>query len=303
MYKSFEELLAVSQGTERKKVAVVWANEDHTLAAVQRAMKDGVIQPILIGEPRDISNRLVALGSDEEINIVPAGTPQEAVDLAVAMAREGKVDIILKGLVETAILMKAVVNKTSGLFPGGILSHISLVQLPNYHKLVAITDSALLTYPTLEQKKAAIINAVEFFHSLKYDNVKVAVLAAVEKVNPKMPETVEASAIKEAALAGEIPGCIVEGPISYDLAMRPGAAKIKGFDSPVAGDPDLLVVPNITAGNILIKALTYTAGGISAGLILGAMCPIVITSRSSSVKSKYTSLRVAAACQFGQAYN
>lgn len=298
MYKNFEELLIDSQGRGRKNVAVVWPDEDHTLKAVLMALKDGVINPIFVGPAENIRSKLQALGCNEDIPIIDSSSPDEAVEQAIKLIRAGKADVLMKGLLDTAVILRAVVNKKTGICARGVLSHMSLVQLPSYHKLIAITDCALLTYPTLEQKKEAILNAVNFLIKIGVEKPKVAVLAAIEKLNPKMPETVEADKLKQMAETGELSGCIVEGPISYDLALKKEAAEIKGFQSPVAGDADLLVVPNITAGNILIKALTFTAGGISAGLILGARVPVVITSRSSSVRSKYNSLRVAVAASF-----
>ncbi|WP_213973968.1 phosphate acyltransferase [Tepidanaerobacter acetatoxydans] len=296
MYKNFEELLVkIKAKQERKRVAVVWANEDHTLEAVLKAYKEGIIDPILIGDGQDISYRLEKLGCSNSFNIITVKTPLDAIDVAIKLVKENKADIILKGLIETADIMKAIVKKENALCERGVMSHLSLVEIPNYYKLIGITDCALLMYPTLEQKKLAICNAVEFLTSTGFKDIKVAVLAAVEKVNPKMPETVDANQLKVMCQEGEIPGCQVEGPISYDLAMKPGAAAIKGFDSAVAGNPDLLVVPNIVAGNILVKCLTCSAKARSAGLILGAKVPIIITSRSSSVQNKYLSIVIASA--------
>jgi phosphate butyryltransferase len=160
---------------------------------------------------------------------------------------------------------------------------------------VITTDGGMMMYPDLEQKKKIIENAVGVLHSLGYENPKVGVLAAVETVNPKMPESVDAGKLKEMNQNGEITGCIVEGPISYDLAMNKESAEIKGFVSPVAGDPDILIVPNITAGNILGKCLVYSAGAKMAGFIVGAKVPIVLTSRGSSSEEKYLSLVISAA--------
>ena len=261
---------------------------------VSLAVKEGSVAPILIGNGEDLKTRATAWGL-ENARIIDAENDQDAVNKAVALIREGEGDILLKGLVDTAVIMRAVVSKENGLCARGVLSHLTLTQIPTYHKLLGVTDCALLTYPTLEQKKAAIINSVEFLAALGIETPKVAVLAAVEKVNPKMPETVDADALKQWGLSGEAGDCLIEGPISYDLAMRPGAAAIKGFNSPVAGDPDLLCVPNLTVGNVLIKALTCSAKAVSAGLILGAKVPVIVTSRSSSVATKAMSIRMAAA--------
>jgi phosphate butyryltransferase len=175
------------------------------------------------------------------------------------------------------------------------MSHVSIQEVPSYHKLLITTDGGMMMYPDLEQKKKIIENAVEVLHSLGYENPKVAVLAAVETVNPKMPESVDAGKLKEMNQNGEITGCIVEGPISYDIAMNKESGEIKGFVSPVAGDPDILIVPNITCGNILGKCLVYSAGAKMAGFIVGAKVPIVLTSRGSSSEEKYLSLVLSAA--------
>jgi len=163
-----------------------------------------------------------------------------------------------------------------------------------FHKVFAVTDVGLLIYPTLEQKKAAIENAVRAFCALGVIEPKVAVLAAVETVNPKMKETVEADALKQMNLAGEIKNCIVEGPVSYDLAMDPAAAAVKGFQSPVAGDADILVVPDMASGNLLAKSLTCTGGAKTGGVILGAIAPLIITSRSAAMEDKFIAIVISA---------
>jgi phosphotransacetylase len=196
----------------------------------------------------------------------------------------------MKGNIETAVLMKVLVNQETGIRKRDTMSLLALVESPYYHKIFGITDVGLLMYPTLEQKKVAIQNGVDAFHALGQEWPKVAVLAAVEKPNSKMAETLEADALKKMGEAGEIKGCFVEGPISYDLAMNREASGQKNYQSPVAGDTDILVVPNITAGNILIKALSFTGGAKTAGVILGAMVPLVITSRSSPMEDKYMAI-------------
>ena len=214
---------------------------------------------------------------------------------AAALVREGKADLLMKGKLDTAVLLKAVVNKEHGLGKGGVMSHFSIFEVPGYHKLLCPVDGGMMTYPTLEQKKAIIENTVGVLHAMGYECPKVGVLACVEKVNPKMPETVEADALKQMNQRGEITGCIVEGPVSYDCAMSKEIAEFKGFDSPVSGDCDVLVAPNIHAGNIMGKLLTVTCGARLAGMMVGAKCPIVMTSRGSSAEEKYLSIVLAAA--------
>ena len=196
----------------------------------------------------------------------------------------------MKGKIETGALMKVLVNKEKGIRKGDVMSLLAFMESPNYHKVFAITDVGLLTYPNKDQKRAAIINAVEAFHALGIESPKVAILAAVEKVNPKMPETVEADEIKREGISG----AIVEGPISYDLAMDPESAKIKGYSSPVAGDADILVVPDIVSGNIAAKTVTVIGGGRTGGTVLGALVPVLLVSRSATADDKYMSVVVSA---------
>lgn len=201
----------------------------------------------------------------------------------------------MKGFLDTSVILKAVVNKEKGLGKGGVMSHFTMFEVPNYHKILAAVDGGMVTYPTLDQKKAIIENTVSVLKSYGYENPKVGVLACVEKVNPKMPETVEADAIAKMNADGEISGCVVEGPISYDCAMSVEVAKTKRYEGQVAGNVDILVAPNIHAGNIMGKMLTITCQAKMAGFIVGAKCPIVLTSRGSSAEEKYLSIVMSAA--------
>jgi phosphate butyryltransferase len=295
--KDFEQLIEKVQNFEgKKKVAVVAAQDEHTLEAVFHAAENNIVEPVLIGSKEKIKEIVAKLGkkiSDDAI--IDAADEIASAQKAVEMARNGEVDFIMKGKIQTADLLKAVVDKEKGLRTGKVMSHISIQEIPTYHKLLITTDGGMMMYPDLEQKKKIIENAVSVLHSLGYENPKVGVLAAVETVNPKMPESVDAGKLKEMNLNGEITGCIVEGPISYDIAMNKESGIIKGFVSPVAGDPDILIVPNITAGNILGKCLVYSAGAKMAGFIVGAKVPIVLTSRGSSSEEKYLSLVISAA--------
>jgi phosphate butyryltransferase len=200
----------------------------------------------------------------------------------------------MKGKLETAQMLKPVVNKETGLGRGGLMSNFVIFQAPRYHKLLVVTDGGMVMYPTLEQKKAIIENTVGTLKALGYENPKIGVLAAVEKLNPKMPETVDADALRRMNAEGEIKGCIVEGPISLDLALDPEAVAIKGYESPVAGDADALIVPDIHTGNALGKSIILLGGGRMANFIVGAKVPIILASRASSSEEKYLSLMVAA---------
>ena len=293
---SFKELAkAASEMPKKTVVAVVEAHDLHTLEAVINAKKDNIIDGMLIGNEEKIREILKSEGADPaDYTIIPTNGLEESLKVAVENINAGKATAIMKGKLETGQFMKAIVKKENGLLAGGLLSLIGLYEHPNYHKLLAVTDQGLNTYPDLEGKKALIQNAVKLLHSIGIEEPKVAVLAAVEKVNPKMPESVDGAELKKMNENGEITGCIVEGPISFDLAVKQGAAAIKGYESPVAGDADLLVVPDIACGNILVKCMTDYAGALTAGTILGAKVPVIVTSRSAEATDKYYSIALAA---------
>ena len=292
MIKNFEQLKEMLKAMPvKRKVAVVPAQDEHTLEAISHAYRDGMVEPVLIGDEPKIREILAQIGTDaDKMTIIHVEDPTEAIQKAADMARDGEVDCIMKGKTETGALMKVLVNRERGIRKNDTMSLLAFMESPNYHKVFAITDVGLLTYPSKDQKKAAIQNAGEAFHALGVEQPKVAILAAVEKVNPKMKETVEAAEIKEEG----VEGCIIEGPISYDLAMDPASAPIKGYVSPVAGDADLLVVPDIVSGNIAAKTITVIGGGRTGGVVLGAKVPVLLVSRAASADDKYMSIVIAA---------
>ena len=295
--KNFQEIIdKVKMSPTKKRMVIAAAGEEHTLQAALHARKEGIVTPVLVGDKLEINrilNDLNEIVSDEDIYDV--SDVKEAADKAVELVREGNGDFLMKGFLDTSVILKAVVNKEKGLGKGGVMSHFTMFEVPNYHKILVAVDGGMVTYPTLEQKKCIIENTVGVLKSYGYENPKVAVLSCVEKVNPKMPETVEADALAKMNEKGEITGCVVAGPISYDCAMSNDVAKLKKFYSPVAGDADILVAPNIHAGNIMGKMLTITCGAKMAGFIVGAKCPIVLTSRGSSAEEKYLSIVMSAA--------
>lgn len=295
-YKSFDDLIKKVQNLDsKKKVAVVSAQDEHTLEAVFKAKKDNIVEPILIGNKKKIIEILSRLHESVlEESIINVESDSEAAEKAVELINENKADFIMKGKIQTADLLRAVVNKENGLRTGSVMSHVVIHEIPTYHKLLAVTDGGMMMYPSLDEKKQILENAVSTFLALGYENPKVAVLAAVETVNPKMQESVDADMLKKLNIKGEIKNCIVEGPISYDLTMSKESASIKGFVSPVTGEADIIVVPNITVGNILGKSLVYSAGAKMAGFIVGAKVPIVLTSRGSTSEEKYLSLALSA---------
>lgn len=295
-YKTFKELITKVQNYNSiKKVAVAAADDEHTLEAVFRASNDKLVEPVLIGDKARIAKIIEKLQVQYDFNnIINVTSNSEAAEMAVQLINENEADFIMKGKLQTAELLKAVVNKERGLRTDRIMSHVAIQEIPSYHKLLAITDGGMMMYPNIEEKKQIIENAVEIFLSLGYECPKVAVLAAIETINSKMPETVDANILKEMNRYGEIKNCIVEGPISFDLAMNKESAEIKGFESPITGNVDILVVPNITAGNILSKSIIELAGSKMAGMIVGAKVPIALTSRGASSEEKYLSLVLSA---------
>lgn len=295
MLTCFEDIRRKLSDIPRRRMGVIVAQDAHTLEAVANAAAEGVVTPVLYGR-RDLIAPLWAAVSQRAPlpEIKECTTESQCIASALADVNAGSLDCIMKGKLETGTLMKGVVDRETGIRNSDALSAVAMMESPHYHKIFAITDVGLMTYPTLPQKKALVGNAVRLFQALGVKQPKVAALAAVEKVNEKMPETVDAHALKEMNVRGELPGCVVEGPISYDLCMDPEAAAIKGYQSPVAGAPDILLVPDIVTGNILAKSLTCTGGAKTFGIVCGAKVPIVLTSRAAPAEDKYRSIVLAA---------
>lgn len=287
--------------TKKTILAVVEAQDEHTLESVIKATADGIMVPILIGNSEKITDLLRHFGADpSNFEIVASGSIDESLMKAVAFIHNGKANAIMKGKLDSGQFMKAIVTKDNQLVPpGGKLSLLGFYETPKYHKILAVSDMGLNTYPDLGGKKVIIENAVKLLHAIGYDMPKIAVLSSVEKVNPKMPDAVDGDALKTMNINGEISGCVVEGPISFDLATSCEAARIKGYDSPVAGDADLLIVPDIAAGNILVKCLTGFGDATTAGTVLGAKVPVILTSRSAEASDKYYSIALAACAAAG----
>jgi phosphotransacetylase len=296
MINKFEDLVTAVQGLPQKSiVAVPEAQDEHTIESIVQATHNNLIQPLLIGNEGAIKKLLAEHKADpKDFTIIGTGGVDESLQTAADLINAGKATAIMKGKMETGAFMKAVLKKENKLLKGGRLSLIGFYEMAKYHKLFAVSDVGLNTYPDLAGKKDILQNGVNALHALGVANPKVAVVAAVEKLDPKMPETVDADALKQMNKSGEIPGCIVEGPISFDLAMLKEAARIKGYDSPVAGDADFLVMPDIVSGNVLVKCLTSFSGATTAGTVLGAKVPVILTSRSAEASDKYYSIAIAA---------
>lgn len=293
---SFSALKSRLQHLSPREAVVAAAHDEHTLQAVFAARRDGLIRPILVGRRNEI--RSIARSLGEELSpeqIVDAQDDLECAARSVALIREGKGDILIKGMLQTGTLLKAVVHRETGIRASQVMSHVAILDVPRYHKLLFITDGGMVVAPNLEQKGHILKNAVDFCRFLGYERPKAAALCAVETVNPAMPETGDALSLKEAGERGEFGPCIVEGPISLDLATDREAALVKGYHSPVAEDADILLVPAIAVGNVLGKALYGLAGGQMAGVVLGAAVPITINSRGATPEEKYYSILLCAA--------
>ena len=292
----FQALKSALRETEPKQAVVAAAHDEHTLQGVWQAQQDGLIRPILVGEREKILDLGKALGMDLcPEDIVDAQGEEDCARRAVELIRQGRGRLLIKGMLQTGTLLREVVRRETGIRAGGLLSHVAILDVPSYHKLMFITDGGMVVAPGLEEKREILKNALSLCRFLGYDQPKAAVLCAVATVNPHMPETQDAAALKEEALRGDFGNCLVEGPIALDLATDKEAAAVKGYHSPVAGDADIFLVPSIAAGNLLGKSLYGLAGGDMAGVVMGATVPITVNSRGATPAEKYDSILIAAA--------
>jgi phosphotransacetylase len=294
--QSFRELAAAVQAQEKKsRVAVVAADDAPTLEAVIKAQESGLIEAFLIGRRAMVEEGLARQGVDPtDFQIVEADSVEACLARAVELIGSNAADLLMKGHLETADFMRAVLDRKNDLRKSPLLSVAGLYEMNSYHKLIAVSDQAINTYPDLDAKRAILENAVGLLHACGFDRPRVAVLAAIEKVNPKMRETVDADALKAMNREGVIAGCVVDGPLSLDIATDRKAAQIKGYVSEVAGDADCLIVPDLVCGNVFVKALTGFAGAMTAGIVVGAKVPIVLTPRSAEASDKFYSIALAA---------
>lgn len=296
MITGFQQLRERPRGLPPKDAVVAAAHDEHTLQAVFAARRDGLIRPVLVGRREEI--RAIARALGEELDpdtVIDAVDDEDCAAQSVALIREGRGSMLIKGMLQTGTILKAAVNKRSGIRTGELMSHVAILDVPSYHKLLYITDGGMVVAPDLAQKGHILRNAVEFCRFLGYGRPKAAALCAAETITPSMPETADAAALKEAGERGDFGPCLVEGPISLDLATDREAAQVKGYHSPVAGDADILLVPAIAAGNFLGKALYGLAGGRMAGVVLGAKVPITVNSRGATPEEKYYSILICTA--------
>ncbi|QSX06185.1 phosphate butyryltransferase [Sedimentibacter sp. zth1] len=275
-------------------IAVAAAHDKEVLSAIKMAIDNKLIVPILVGNKVQIQEYSKEINLDlTNIEIIDETDIKKCSEIAVKLVHEKKAKILMKGLVDTSIILKEVLNKEYGLRTDSLLSHAAIFQTEKYHKLLFITDAAMNLAPNANDKKKIIDNVVKLVHSLSISNPKVAVVCAKEKVNPKMIATVDAQELVERNRAGEIKGCVVGGPFALDNAISKEAATHKGITDPVAGDADILLMPDIEAGNILYKSLAFLSNTKNAGILLGAAAPIVLTSRADTDEAKLNSIALA----------
>lgn len=296
MKKSFDDLLSHLKTCSKKVLSVANAQDAPVLEAVHEAKKRGIADAILVGDKDEIQKIADDLGIDlAEYEVIHESDMWQAALTAVKLVHDGKADMYMKGILDTKTFLKSVLDKEVGLRTGGPLSHVCVFDIPGIDQLLFLTDVAFMTYPTLEDKVAIINNTVPVAKACGIDCPKIAPIAAVEVVNPKMPVTVEAAELTKMNEEGKITGCIVDGPLSLDLAVVPEAAEHKGAsDRKIVGDADILLFPDIHAGNIAYKFLVHTTDCKNGCILTGTKAPVVLTSRSDTFETKVNSIALAA---------
>mgnify|MGYP001819937431 FL=1 len=294
MIKRLHELVEIAQENPPTRVAVAAAAHKLVLQSVQRSVERGLIVPLLVGIEEEIRKQADEIDWDlgDEL-IIPTSTNHAAADAAVDLVRQGEAQVLMKGYLHTDEMLRAILRQEKGLRTDRLLSHVFVLEVPTYHKLLLITDAAINIHPDIPQKAAITQNAVDLARKLGVDVPKVAALSSVETINPKIPSTVHAACLHKMAERGQIKGAIVDGPLAFDNAISAEAARDKGIKSPVSGEVDVVVVPDLDAGNILSKNLEYLASAKMAGIVMGASAPVVLTSRSDPPRARVYSLALA----------
>ena len=291
MFKTFEELVLQAKTTSPKILSVAVAEDTEVLEALKKAQEDGLVTPILVGNEEKIRACAVEVNYDlTGIKIYNEPDKNGASHKAVQIVATGEADFLMKGLVDTPIILRALLTKEYGLRQDRLLSHVALLDIAQLDRLVAMSDGGMNMYPDLMQKKQIIDNAVEVMQAIGVEKPKVVPLAAIELVNPDMEATMHAAALSKMAERGQIKGCVIDGPLALDNAISEEAAKHKGITSPVAGKADVLLVPNIETGNVMYKTLSYFGDMRAALIVVGAKAPVVVTSRADSFMTKYFSI-------------
>ncbi|WP_287747844.1 phosphate acetyltransferase [Methylobacterium sp.] len=293
-HEKYERLVAAAQALPRLTVAVAHPCDEVSLGAALEAADLGLIAPILVGPRGKILAAASALKADlADLTLVEADHSHDSAAKAVALVQAGEAEALMKGSLHTDELMGAVVRREGGLRTARRLSHCFVMDVPSHDRPLIVTDAAINIAPTLEEKRDIVQNAIDLAHALGVETVRVAIVSAMETVNPKVPSTLDAAALCKMADRGQITGAVLDGPLALDNAIDLGAAAIKRIRSPVAGRANVLVVPNLEAGNMLAKSLTFLAGADAAGIVLGARVPIILTSRADSRLTRLASCAVA----------
>lgn len=293
--KSLNTFIELAKSKTKKRIAVAAAEDEPVLQAIKDAVNENLVEPILVGNKRKIQEIADSINFDiSKIDSIEECDQAKSAQIAVKLVKDGQAEILMKGLVGTADYLRAVLNKENGLRKGDLLSHIGFFEVPVYHKVIGLTDAAQNVAPDFNEKISILKNSIDCFHSIGIKNPKVALIAAIEGVNPKMQATMDAAAITMMNKRNQIKGCIIDGPLAFDNAVSKEAAEHKGIVSEVAGDADLIFAPNIEVANALYKSFTYFSQATVAAIILGASVPIVLTSRADSDRSKLMSIALAA---------
>jgi phosphate butyryltransferase len=288
---NFEDLLATAQANGPRAIVAVGAQQDSTLEAVAAAKESGIARPILVGDEPKILEVASACGVEvSTMLIIHEPDIWKAARRAMMLVADGQAQIAMKGQVSTAIFLRAALDRELGLRTGTLLSHVAVFDMKDLDRLILISDAGVNIAPNLEQKAEIVHNAIQVAHKLGIAQPRVAVLASTETVNPRIPANVEAAALSKMADRKQITGALVDGPLALDNAISPGAAKDKDISSPVAGRADILILPDIEAGNVLVKAIVYFAQHPMAGVVVGAKAPLILPSRSDTFESKLSSL-------------
>lgn len=297
MFQKLSDLeKTIKHSGERKTLALAVSHDKHSLGAIARAYQQNFIIPIFVGDELKTKEYIKELGLKfgNEVRFIDEHEDNEAVRIAVTLVSSGKAQFLMKGKVATPYLLKGVLNKEWGLRTGRLLSHLAYFEVENYHKLIGITDVAMNIAPNLQDKIQIVNNSVAFLNKIGVPEPKVAVLGAIEMVNENMQATLDAALLSKMQERDQIKNCVIDGPLAFDNAISSESAKHKNIKSKVAGDTDILVMPDIEVGNVLYKSLVFFAKAHAASVILGAAAPIVLTSRSDSEDSKYYSILLAA---------
>ena len=291
MLKSFEEVIEKAIHFGPKRISVAIAQAEDVMEAIEEARKIGLIKGILVGNKEETIQVCQKLNIDPgDYEFIDEQDKNEAARIAVKLVRDKKAELLMKGMIGTDRILRAVLDKEIGLRTKKLLSHAYVLKLKNYDKLLTVTDGAMNIAPSLEQKVQIVQNIINFCHCLEIEKPKIAILAAVEVVNPDMPACIDAACLSKMADRGQIEGGIVDGPLAFDNAISKEAALHKGIDSPVSGEVDAVVVPEIESGNIFAKGLVYLAEAEPAGVLLGTTAPVILVSRSDCPISKVRSI-------------